>query len=343
MAPTTTALTSSAGTSTYGESVTLTATVSTSDSYAGTPTGTVMFAVGGTELGSETLVDGVATLTTSSLPTGTPDVTADYMSGSDFDTSDGSLTQTVDTAALTIAANNTSIGYGTSSLSDGYTVTGLVGTDSVSSVEYTTNDSTSGAGYYKAGSWTITPSDAFGSGLSNYTITYDSGTLTITPDALTISSFAAANKTYNANTSATITNDGAIFGGVYLGELGQPERIECDRDLRQRHGGERQDRDGFRVRAIRVRCRRLFSDTADHDRQHHRGVADNHGVQRDVDIRQQRRGFHGQRAVGFGFGVVGDDVIERDNKRLGKLERRYLDGHAEQRQRFWTVQLHDHL
>ena len=52
MAPTTTVLTSSAGTSTYGQSVTLTATVSTSDSYAGTPTGTIAFAVGGTELGA---------------------------------------------------------------------------------------------------------------------------------------------------------------------------------------------------------------------------------------------------------------------------------------------------
>ena len=88
----------------------------------------------------------------------------------------------------------------------------------MSSVEYTTNASTSGSGHYQAGSWTITPSDAFGSGLSNYTITYDGGTLTITPAALSVSSFAAANKTYNANTAATITNDGSLSGSVYLGD-----------------------------------------------------------------------------------------------------------------------------
>ena len=120
--------------------------------------------IGGTELGSVTLVDGVATLTTSSLPTGTPDVVAEYQPDTNFDTSDGSLNQTVDPAALTIAANNTSMSYGTSNLSDSYTVDGVDRHrfDKFGRVHDKRLDERFGA--LPAGSWTITPDDAFGFG-----------------------------------------------------------------------------------------------------------------------------------------------------------------------------------
>lgn len=73
--PTSTALASSLNPSTYGQAVTLTATVS---SAGPTPTGTVMFKNGSTSLGSATLSGGVAKITKSTLPSGTLTITASY-------------------------------------------------------------------------------------------------------------------------------------------------------------------------------------------------------------------------------------------------------------------------
>ena len=74
----TTALTSSPNPSSFGESVTFTATVGPMQG-AGTPTGTVTFSDGGTSIGSSTLNgSGVATLTTSTLSVGTHSITASY-------------------------------------------------------------------------------------------------------------------------------------------------------------------------------------------------------------------------------------------------------------------------
>jgi uncharacterized repeat protein (TIGR03803 family) len=72
---TTTALASSLNPSIYGQTVTLTATVSSSGS---TPTGTVAFMNGSKLLGRVTLSDGVAKLAASALPAGTLTITASY-------------------------------------------------------------------------------------------------------------------------------------------------------------------------------------------------------------------------------------------------------------------------
>jgi Bacterial Ig-like domain (group 3) len=75
-AATTTALTSSASNAVVGEAVTFTATVSGAD---GTPTGTVTFKDGNTQLGSPVAVSGgQAALTTGSLRAGDHSVTAQY-------------------------------------------------------------------------------------------------------------------------------------------------------------------------------------------------------------------------------------------------------------------------
>ena len=73
--PTSTALVSSLNPSTYGQAVTLTATVS---SAGPTPTGKVTFKNGSTSLGSATLSSGVAKITTSTLAVGTLSITASY-------------------------------------------------------------------------------------------------------------------------------------------------------------------------------------------------------------------------------------------------------------------------
>ena len=68
-------------------------------------------------------------------------------------------------------------------------------------------------------SWTITPSAATGGTFtaSNYSITYDTGTQTITPAALTISGMTAASKTYDTTTTAVVNNSGDSLSGIVVG------------------------------------------------------------------------------------------------------------------------------
>ena len=86
--------------SAYGQSVTVTATVTAVSQGAGTPTGTIQFAVDGTNYGSAlTMSGGSASLTTTPtyLTAGTHTITAVYSpdSTSNFTISKGSLIQTV--------------------------------------------------------------------------------------------------------------------------------------------------------------------------------------------------------------------------------------------------------
>jgi hypothetical protein len=112
---TTTSLSSSAGTTTYGQALTLTATVSTGGS--GTATGSVTFLDGnGTVLGSSSLnSSGIATLTVTNLTPGQDQVTASY--GGDVNFAGSAATpidQTVATAdttlTLTSSANPVTVG-----------------------------------------------------------------------------------------------------------------------------------------------------------------------------------------------------------------------------------------
>jgi hypothetical protein len=82
---TATALTSSPNPSTSGQAVTFTATVTAQQGfYKGTPTGTVSFYDGTTNIGNSNLNSGVATLTTSTLPVGTDSITATYNGDANF-------------------------------------------------------------------------------------------------------------------------------------------------------------------------------------------------------------------------------------------------------------------
>src|SRR5262249_32450105 len=72
----TTAITSSASTSTYGQSVTFTATVT--PQYTGTPTGTVTFTVNSTPVATIALSGGIASFSTTMLPAGVHSISATY-------------------------------------------------------------------------------------------------------------------------------------------------------------------------------------------------------------------------------------------------------------------------
>jgi hypothetical protein len=96
----TTVSVSSGGTSTYGDSVTLTATVGADH---GTPTGTVTFFDGATLLGSDTLNNGQGSITLSDLGAGEHTITAVYGGTADYNgqTSD-TFTQTVNKGSVQV-------------------------------------------------------------------------------------------------------------------------------------------------------------------------------------------------------------------------------------------------
>ncbi len=138
---------------------------------------------------------------------------------------------TVTPAALTIAANNQSKVYGTTGNlgTTGFTETGLV-TANGDAISGVTLASLGAASTATVGTYSLSASNAQGSGLSNYTITYVNAPtgLTVTPAALTI----AANdqsKVYgtNGNLGTTgftetglVTANGDAISGVTLSSLG---------------------------------------------------------------------------------------------------------------------------
>jgi RHS repeat-associated protein len=81
-APTSTALSSSAGTAALGQSITLTATVT-----GASPTGTVTFKDGGATLGSSSVTAGVASVSTSALALGSHTLSAEYAGDTNNDPS----------------------------------------------------------------------------------------------------------------------------------------------------------------------------------------------------------------------------------------------------------------
>jgi len=96
--PTTTAVVSSSNPSSFGQSVTFTATVT--PQAAGTPTGTVTFNDGSTQLGQSSLSGGTAMLTTSALAIGAHSITASYSGDSNYAASVSStLNQVVSNAS----------------------------------------------------------------------------------------------------------------------------------------------------------------------------------------------------------------------------------------------------
>lgn len=105
-ASTTTAVSSSANPSTFGQGVTLSATIQTA--FGGYATGTITFLDGTTSLGTATVSSNAAQLSLSSLSVGSHSITAKYSGDGNFTAStSASLTQTINqaTSATTVASN----------------------------------------------------------------------------------------------------------------------------------------------------------------------------------------------------------------------------------------------
>jgi hypothetical protein len=98
---TSTVVSSSPNPSTLGQNVTYTATVSAAAPGSGTPTGTVTFIAGKFTLGTAPLDgSGVATLVSSGAPLGVSTISAVYSGDTNFLTSTGTTTQTVNAATI---------------------------------------------------------------------------------------------------------------------------------------------------------------------------------------------------------------------------------------------------
>lgn len=144
---------------------------------------------------------------------GSSTITANQASLGNYASATTTATFTVNKASLTVTANNQSKTYGTT-LSLGttaFTTSGLLFSDAITSATLTSTGSVNTAA---AGTYNIVPSAASGNGLSNYTITYVNGTLTVNKAVLTIT---AANQNVNYGSSVvSVTSAGTYTPTGFL-------------------------------------------------------------------------------------------------------------------------------
>jgi hypothetical protein len=132
---------------------------------------------------------------------------------------------TVTAAPLTVTASNQSRVYGPTSYAlgsqtTGFTTSGLVNSDSVSSVTLTgTAAATNAATSVGTLSGAITVSGAAGTGLGNYAISYIAGSATITQAALTVTADAQSRAYGVVNPALTYTTTGLVNGDTLTGAL----------------------------------------------------------------------------------------------------------------------------
>jgi ribosomal protein L18E len=202
---TSTAVISSLNPSTYGDSVTFTATV-TSNS---TPTGSVNFSIdGGASIagtpGTTTAMTATWTYTTSALTAVTHTVSASFVhsTGSPFQDSNGSLSggQVVNKAHLTVSADNKSKTY------DGNTFTAFTAT--LSGFVLSQTDAVLRASGALSGSagFTGPATTAVNASATGYTITPNQGTLTATNYDFPVGNFVDGTLTIN-KADANVTAD----------------------------------------------------------------------------------------------------------------------------------------
>lgn len=149
----------------------------TYDGSATSSTGALVFPIGY----DTALVSGSALYTANSANAGTytgANLRASglYSSQFGYDIEMLAGTLTIDKAALTITASNASKTTGQVATLSGFTTAGLVAGDQVSGVSLASSGTGAGAA---AGNYAIVASNALGSGLANYDITYVDGLLTV--------------------------------------------------------------------------------------------------------------------------------------------------------------------
>ncbi len=198
----TTATLTAPGSTNYGASVTLTATVA---STAGMPGGTVTFLSGSTPIGMGTLNGGVATLSTTALPAGSDAVVASYAASGNFAASASPATiVTVKGASQTITFPAiASRAYGSAPFA-------VTATSSLGSSYPVTISVVSGPATISGGTVTITgvgtvALQATQAGGGNYDPATATQSFQVTPAATTTSLNAPASAAYGASVTLTAT------------------------------------------------------------------------------------------------------------------------------------------
>ena len=192
-APTTTALTSSANPSSYGQTLTFTASVATS--FGGSPTGTVTFFDGGTQIGSASVSGGFARFTAAatSLSAGSHSIVASYGGDANF-TGSSSIAwgQTVNPAATSAAL--------VSSLNPSVFGQSVTFTATVSSSISGTQSGT--VSFYLDGSSTPTQTSTLSGGTAQFsTSALGGGSHTVT------AAFSSTNANFQGSSSAALTQN----------------------------------------------------------------------------------------------------------------------------------------
>ena len=127
----------------------------------------------------------------------------------------GSLT--VGIGALTVTASNANKAYGTLFSGTAFTTSGLASGDTVTGVTLTSAAGGPVTASIAGGPYAIVPSAAVGSGLANYNITYDNGSLTVTTATLTVTA-TSSTKVYGITFAPTaFTTSGLANGNTVTG------------------------------------------------------------------------------------------------------------------------------
>ena len=198
---TSTTVTASPSPAVSGQTVTITATVSSSTG-SGTPTGTVTFTNGSTTLGTAPVEsNGTATFSTfrtSTLPVGNDTVTASYGGDVTYDTSSGSVAETVTSAGTT--ATTTTVSSSLNPASSGTSVT------FTATVAHATGSATpTGTVTFSEGSTTLGTATLESTG----TATFNTSTLAVGSDTVTAS--YSGDATY-ASSSNSVTESVTSIG-----------------------------------------------------------------------------------------------------------------------------------
>jgi hypothetical protein len=193
-APTTTTVTSSANPSSYGQVLTFTASVTTS--FGGSPTGTVTFLDGTTQIGSASVPGGFARFTTgaTALNAGVHSIVASYSGDANFAATTSSATwgQTVNAAATSttlVSSLNPSV-FGQS-----VTFTATVSSSVIGGQSGTVS-------FYVDGSTTPVQTSTLSSGAAQFsTSSVAGGTHSVT------ATFASTNPNFQGSSSAVLTQN----------------------------------------------------------------------------------------------------------------------------------------
>lgn len=200
---TTTTLASSANPSTYGDSITLTATITNG------ATGTVTFLDGTTTLGSSTISGNTATLPIATLTGGSHSLTAEYAGDVNFASSTSpSLTQTVNKASTTTSLTSSA---NPSTYSDSVTFTATVTNGATGTVTFRDDVTTLGSIALSGNTATLSIA-TLAAGAHPVTATYDGDTNFATSSSSTVTQ--TVNKASTSVTIASSLNPSAFTDAV---------------------------------------------------------------------------------------------------------------------------------